>query len=384
MKSSVSMHHLFYRRMRRAVALLLLTCLAWLSLGASPAMATLSSCSAPVPASFNFALPSGVFSIPRNTAPNTLVVPWTDWFVGGTAIWNCSGPGDITDYNSVAVWMQSLTPTGQTYAAGGVSYTVFATNVPGIGMAVGQGAWVPANNWTNDASGRAYGYVVVTTPSPAGGWSYSTNWGPSGYGFRLRVAFVTTGPVQGGTVSFPGQVGSAGMVAYFASGSSSFPLTPAQGPINTVPIGFTGGPTFNVVACQTPDVQVPLGKWPQTTFTGIGSTSGTKPVNLNLNSCPPGLNSITYRIDPVTAVVNAAKSVVALDASSSATGVGVQLLDGTGTQPFPLQTWTTFTGYDAATGGDYTIPLNARYYQTAATVTTGMANSSMTFTMQYQ
>jgi major type 1 subunit fimbrin (pilin) len=96
------------------------------------------------------------------------------------------------------------------------------------------------------------------------------------------------------------------------------------------------------------------------------------------------LNSITYRIDPVTAVVNAAKSVVALDASSSATGVGVQLLDGTGTQPFPLQTWTTFTGYDAATGGDYTIPLNARYYQTAATVTTGMANSSMTFTMQYQ
>lgn len=381
MKSSIPLNHPCFRRLRRGVAVVLFACLAWLFLGASPAMATLSSCSDPAPGSFSFALPSGTFSIPRDTVPNTLVVPWSDWYVGGTAVWSCTGLGNVlTNFNASAVWMQSLTPTGQTYTAGGISYTVFATNVTGIGMVVGQSAYTPVG-WNSDNTGKPYGYMVVTTPSPGGGWANNGNWGPATFGFRLRVAFVTTGAVQGGTVSFPGQVGTVGMVSY---NQGTYPVTPNQGPMNTAPIGFTGGPTFNVIACQTPDVRVPLGRSPQTIFTGIGSTSGTKPVTISLNSCPAGMNSITYRVDPVTTVVNAAQSVVALDASSSATGVGVQLLDSTGTQPFPLQTWTTFTGYNAATGGSYTIPLNARYYQTAATVTPAQANSSMTFTMQYQ
>ncbi|PMQ06095.1 Type-1 fimbrial protein, A chain [Dyella sp. AD56] len=379
--SSISANHRFYHRMQRSVAVIVFACLAWLFLGASPAMATITSCSNPMPGGFTFALPSGTFSVPRNMGPNTLVVPWSDWFVGGTSVWSCTGLGAPNgEYNGAAVWMQSLVPTGQTYTAGGISYTVFGTNVAGIGMVVGQSAYTPSG-WQSDLTGKPYGYLVVTTPSPGGGWGNTGNWGPLSFGFRVRVAFVTTGTVQAGTVSFPGQVGSVGMVDYV---SGTYPVTPTHGPMNIAPIGFVGGPTFAVVACQTPDVRVPLGQWPQTTFTGIGSTSGAKPVNISLNSCPAGLNSITYRVDPVTTVVNATQSVVALDASSSATGVGVQLLDSSGTQPVPLQTWITFTGYNAAMGGDYTIPLQARYYETAAAVSPGVANTAMTFTMQYQ
>ena len=106
----------------------------------------------------------------------------------------------------------------------------------------------------------------------------------------------------------------------------------------------------------------------------------------SLNSCPAGMNTVQYRIDPVTSVLNSAQSVVALDNSastSSATGVGVQLLDGNGAV-FPLSTYKTFAGYDKTNGGSYTIPFKARYYQTATRVTPGAANTSMTFTMLYQ
>lgn len=97
------------------------------------------------------------------------------------------------------------------------------------------------------------------------------------------------------------------------------------------------------------------------------------------------MNGITYQIDPTTTVLNTANSVVALDASfsSPATGVGVQLLSDAGT-PLPLSTPQTLNGYSSATGGDYTIPLKARYYQTGAIVGPGAANTSMTFTMSYQ
>ncbi|CAM2178049.1 hypothetical protein PSAC2689_20605 [Paraburkholderia sacchari] len=50
---------------------------------------------------------------------------------------------------------------------------------------------------------------------------------------------------------------------------------------------------------------------------------------------------------------------------------------------FPLSTVKTFNGYVASTGGSYAIAFRARYYQTAATITPGPANTSMTVTLQY-
>ena len=235
------------------------------------------------------------------------------------------------------------------------TYGTFPTNVPGIGVRLFNPAGDPNN-------------AYPTGPQTATGTSTGVGLNHT-HGYTLQ--FVKTAAVVGS-----GTVTSADIPVW------QYNINAGAYVLYNYPI--SGTIQFQQGACQTPDVRVPLGRWPQTTFTGIGSSSGTRPVSISLNSCAAGMNSITYRIDPVTTVVNAAQSVVALDASSSATGVGVQLLDSTGTQPFPLQTWTTFTGYNAATGGSYTIPLKARYYQTAATVAPGLANTSMTFTMQYQ
>ncbi|AOX99061.1 hypothetical protein BJP62_00495 [Jeongeupia sp. USM3] len=95
------------------------------------------------------------------------------------------------------------------------------------------------------------------------------------------------------------------------------------------------------------------------------------------------MNLIKYQIDAVTNVIDSGNSVVALDAASTATGLGVQLLDDSSV-PFPLGVARTMGSYSTATGGSYTIPLKARYYKTAANVGPGSANSSMTFTMTYQ
>jgi major type 1 subunit fimbrin (pilin) len=192
------------------------------------------------------------------------------------------------------------------------------------------------------------------------------------FGFAIQFAFVKTGVITGGVATVSGKAAEAGVDS-----------SPATTPSNVANINLTGSATFVVLACITPDVRVPMGSHPNTEFSGADSTTAAVSFNIALNSCPAGMNSIQYRIDPVTSVLNSGQSVVALDSSSSATGVGVQLLDAAGAV-FPLSTQKTFSGYNAGTGGSYTIPMKARYYQTGTSVSGGAANSSMTFTMTYQ
>ena len=138
-----------------------------------------------------------------------------------------------------------------------------------------------------------------------------------------------------------------------------------------------------VLSCVTPDVMVPMGTHSASELTGLNTFTSAASFNVSLNSCPAGMNTVQYEIQPSTAVIDRSQSVVALDSSSTATGVGVQLLDGTGAV-FPLSTRVTFSGYNQSTGGSYTIPFQARCYQTADTVGPGRANTSMALVMTYQ
>jgi major type 1 subunit fimbrin (pilin) len=136
-------------------------------------------------------------------------------------------------------------------------------------------------------------------------------------------------------------------------------------------------------SCTTPNVTVTLGNHNLSELPAIGSVSSSTPFNIALNSCPASVNSIKYRVDPTTTVLDSSGSVVAFDSSSAASGAGVQLLDSAG-KPVPFGTLIGFAGYVPGAGGSYSIPLNARYYRTAATLKPGSANTSMTFTINYQ
>ncbi|NML33937.1 type 1 fimbrial protein [Paraburkholderia sp. G-4-1-8] len=153
--------------------------------------------------------------------------------------------------------------------------------------------------------------------------------------------------------------------------------------------------SMNIVtpSCTTPDVNVVMSSIKQSELKGVGTSAGTTSFNIALNSCPAGMNSIQYEIDPATTVVSSTDAVIALDGSSTATGIGLQLLDNDGnplTAAKGFQSAATLgsapgsSTYNSSTGGDYTIPLKVRYYQTGTPVGPGTANSEMTFTMTYQ
>ncbi|MFK2932007.1 type 1 fimbrial protein [Dyella agri] len=138
------------------------------------------------------------------------------------------------------------------------------------------------------------------------------------------------------------------------------------------------------MACETPDVMVRLGSHLPSEMPAIGTTTQAVGFDISLNNCPAGLGRIQYRLDPTTAVLSAADSVIALDGSSSASGVGVQLLNDDGTTAFQLGKDQTFSDYDPSSGGSYVIPLKARYYRVGGAIAGGAANTSVTVTMQYQ
>ncbi|ABF11119.1 Fimbrial protein (plasmid) [Cupriavidus metallidurans CH34] len=236
---------------------------------------------------------------------------------------------------------------------------VYATNVPGIGIKV---------------LGKASNHPVPLLPTVYQ-WSGSATGPFSGYWDSFGYQLVVTGPVSPGTLSFASPVASMWL------STSTTALVDAAVVTNLQINGTT-----NIVAraCTTPDVTVNLGNHLSSEFSGVGSKTSSTSFNIALNGCPSGLNTIQYQIDPVTSIVSGTgNTVVALNSGSTANRVGVQLLDGNG-NPLALSSPITFSGYSSSTGGDYTIPLKARYYQIDTPVGPGSANTSMIFTMTYQ
>jgi len=296
--------------------------------------------------------------VPRDTAVGSLLTSWF-YSTSNSSLYSCTANNDAVGGRGAVASFTSATAISVSTPSGGGTVTVYQTNIAGVGIAVAGSIYNSYSGWTSwNGFTTTYGGPVWT---PLSG-NYSV-------GAQVAVALVKTGPVTGGVV--PGSV-----VLNFAPYTSGGVQTGQRDTYAITPV------TMVALACTTPDVTVPLGTHSPGEMASVGATTVAVGFNINLNNCPAGLNSIQYRIDPVTTVINTAQSVVALNSGSTASGIGVQLLNGAGTAAFPLKTYQTFSGYVKSTGGSYIIPFNARYYRTG-TITPGTANTSMTFTMQY-
>ncbi len=197
---------------------------------------------------------------------------------------------------------------------------------------------------------------------------------------RVIAALVRlSGPVSAGQI--PSSVIASLRPTGGQGSNTGYNFNTAQG--TWQPIRFMLNGAVNVVptTCTTSDVSVNMGTVAGSHFKGVGTTAAKQSFSLSLNNCPSGINSVSYRIDPVNAIVDSGNAVMALN-SGGATGVGIQLLDSTG-KPLKLQTAIPFTGYKTS-GGNFSIPLQAAYYQTNSTINNGTANSAATFTFTYQ
>ncbi|WP_313701264.1 fimbrial protein [Achromobacter sp.] len=298
-------------------------------------------------------------TVPRDAASGTALTGWlttdatTNWF-------NCT----VSQGTGTGTGVRALIPSaGQTKVVDGITYDVFATGVDGLGIIIG------GRTYTNGCGWGAF-------------QAFNQNWrgvgcntaGAVTNGGQLRAMYIKTGPVATGTTS-PLTIASAVSLSNQEGGS----LIPNL----SLEIKFVTMPTLLMSqACTTPDVSVSLGSPKASVFTGKGSSSQLVPFDISLNGCPAGMSAIHYQIDAVTPIVDAANAVVGLDANSTATGVGVQLLDANG-NPAVLGTMLPFAGYNGASGGSFKIPFRARYRQVGDKVTPGSANAAVTFTMNY-
>ncbi|WP_157648940.1 fimbrial protein [Burkholderia ubonensis] len=254
----------------------------------------------------------------------------------GVAFAYCDPPGKV-----------NRSVHGGAQVNGGVTPYTYATNIPGIGLAFYDYQSSGGTRYWGQGDGESY----------VGWWGFGTT--------TLGVKVILTGPVG---------VGDIPAGAVYANMSLDG--------LSVVTMSINGT-RIKTPACSIPSVNVDMGSIKMSEFSGPSSTAGERGFDITLNSCPPGRNAIYYQFDTTTQVVpGAGNSVVQLNGSSSASGIGLQLLDASG-NPVPFGTPSKFSGYSGQPG-NYTMPFRARYYQIAPTIAPGTANTAITITMSYE
>lgn len=170
-------------------------------------------------------------------------------------------------------------------------------------------------------------------------------------------------------------------------------------PQSTVPAGYLGQQiadelvsmnlylvnpiVVNAAACQTPAVSVQMGDDYQLfEFSNPGDTPRVIKFNIGLNQCQSGIKKIAYSLIPTTQVIDPQKGIVALNASSTAKGIGLQLMTDAG-QPIKFDAIYPFNEF-STNGTSFNIPLSAAYYRLpGSALEAGAANASVTFVVNY-
>lgn len=181
----------------------------------------------------------------------------------------------------------------------------------------------------------------------------------------VTIELVKTGPIADGT-------SLQGPLADFKAGTTNSYIIDAV-------INLANRLTFTAPACQvsTSNITVTLPTVTGQAFSGIGSVTGTTPFQIGL-TCSSGA---TVRITLDTATPVTGTPGVIAPSSGGAGGLGVQLLDSSGTTPVQFGVAQTI---GATPNGALQVGYFARYYQTGSTMNAGLLGATATFTLSYQ
>lgn len=138
------------------------------------------------------------------------------------------------------------------------------------------------------------------------------------------------------------------------------------------------------VSTQSSDQVVTLGQYRTASFTAVGDTTAQIPFSIVLNDCDP-------KVAATAAVAFSGQSditnnnllaVTSADNGTTASGVGIEILDNTSTALKP--DGATFSTAQALVEGTNTLRFSARYKATTTSATPGQANADATFIMKYE
>ncbi|WKV86685.1 fimbrial protein [Pseudomonas sp. B24_DOA] len=140
---------------------------------------------------------------------------------------------------------------------------------------------------------------------------------------------------------------------------------------------------LNAASCETPSVPVAMGDDYQLhEFREAGAKPRTVRFDIALNQCQTGIKKVTYSLKANTQVIDATKGIVALNAGSTAKGIGLQVMNEAG-QPIAFDTTYPFDAF-TTTGLNFKIPLSAAYYRLGnEELSAGSANTEVTFIVNY-
>lgn len=303
------------------------------SIYAAPALATCSAANGWTDRTLSFAFPAIIPAqrdAPVGTILTTQIIPLADQIY-----MHCTADSPPTPLNSA-------------FTNGWIPGTdmIASTNVPGVGIRI----FV-----INSGFRRNVPFTVT-----AGASVQNPNWLNASWGIEL----IKTGPITAGQITLGRYAGYALQNIYWI-----------------LYINATSGGQITPVACSVtnPVITVPMGNVRPNQFAGPGTGAGDRDFPVALNCDANTRVNITLE---GTADSSGVPGVLALNPSSTtpvARGVGLQLSRG-GT---PVTLGTPIPTGTAAAAGPYAVTLHARYYQTAATITGGQANSTATFTMTY-
>ncbi|WP_170870465.1 fimbrial protein [Pantoea sp. 1.19] len=271
----------------------------------------------------------------------TLYINWS----GYAYLYCYSNPIIVTAINTSAAAPVDVVANGYPTSAG----RVFPTNIPGVGVLT------RIKTFGNIKDSL---FFPLNQQVPAGSYTYTPT---------LGVLLVKIGDIEPGT--------------HVVKGKSS--LTTLNNTFLTSDFSITLTAESCTVANAGAVTSVPMGN---VSISTLHPTSKPQRFQIPLTNCATGSslnNIVNVTFTPVngSTIVDAVNGITGLDSTSTAKGVGVQILREDGVTAFPLG---TATPAGAITRGETVLNFYARYIKTADSPQAGRANAKVNFTVSYK
>jgi type 1 fimbria pilin len=331
--------------------------------------------------SYTIPLPGTAISVPPDTPVGKEIYRIRIDFAnqGGLYV-DCTSPGQL--YTRYDYLTTPLLPSDYSTA-------VYKTGVPGIGV-----KFVYGNSY------RDFPVKIETCSSSATGCYFTSGWSANSRVVFIKTAdVVTAGTIEGGqlpTALYSVEQNDSMLAVYKVSLSGSLQVT---------------SPTCNITAASK-SMTVNMGKHKITAFTGKGATTEWKNASIQLANCGrfygntpsgytagtfdgsstyvpstnPNNNFLSITLTPLNGSEDAAKGIIKIaDHPLKATGIGIQLSTSESTSGLVNLASPTLKQTLPKDGSqEITVPLYARYIQTADSVIAGKSNGLLEYVITYQ
>ena len=233
---------------------------------------------------------------------------------------------------------------------------VYKTNVKGVGVQV----YSTFNGQTYIGNAPTYWYQSNT----GNAFSWITN---------IYVKFIVIGPLESGVIQLP-------MPAIKALTSSSQTVVSSDSVVYQR-MGFNPV-RISVSTCSIQDSEqtVVLPKVAKGDFAGVGTTTGSKTFSIRLN-CDAGV-SVYASVTDSNQIENQGPN-LSLDGTSTASGVGVQLLYSSNPIQFGYANSFHVAGNSSLPATTHSVPFEARYVQTDISISPGSVRSKAVISFDY-